>query len=396
MGALRAGAVALVAAFALSGCSSFISRTGPTYRSIVSSSEIRVEKGRPDAKLGYALVRMDAAVIGALDSQDAPPRFTALLTDQPAPSINVGIGDVLTITVFETGSGGLFIPPDAGSRPGNFVQLPPQQVGQDGNISVPWAGKIKAAGLTPLEIQDAIRAKLAQRALEPQVVVTFTERHANDVSVLGDVNLATRFSMDASGERVLGAIARAGGPHFPDYETLVRLQRNGQVDTALLSEIGNDASQNIRLHAGDTIYVEHKPRYFLAVGATGQTTTLSQLNRRFPFGDEKITLGDALATAGGLQDNNADAQGVFIYRYETHATLASLGLSVPATLPPQVPTVYVLDLTDPAGFFYSRRFWMRDGDTVFASSAPASDLQKFLNLMTPLTTSAEYVKFTTQ
>jgi len=290
----------------------------------------------------------------------------------------------------------LFIPPDAGSRPGNFVQLPPQQVGQDGEISVPWAGTIRAAGRTPLEIQQAITTRLEHRALEPQVVVSFAERHANEVSVLGDVNAATRFSMDASGERLLGAIARAGGPRFAGYESLVRLQRNGSVDAALLSEIAAHPAQNLTLEPGDAIYVEHRPRYFLAVGATGQSTTLSQLNRRFPFGDEKLTLADALATAGGLQDNNADAQGVFVYRFEKQATLRALGLDVPPTLPPDVPTIYLADLTDPAGFFYCRRFWMRDGDTIFASNAPASDLQKFLNLVTPMTLSAEYVKIMAQ
>jgi polysaccharide biosynthesis/export protein len=378
------------------GCDSFIARSGPTYRAMVGSSEIRVQNGRPDAKLGYALVRLDAAVVGALDSQDSAPRFGAALTHGRPPPIDVGVGDVLSVTVFETGSGGLFIPPDAGSRPGNFVQLPPQQVGQNGDISVPWAGTIHAAGRTPLEIQEAIRTKLEHRALEPQVVISFAERHANEVSVLGDVNAATRFSMDASGERILGAIARAGGPRFAGYESLVRLQRNGSVDSALLSEIAARPAQNLALEPGDAIYVEHRPRYFLAVGATGQSTTLSQLNRRFPFGDEKLTLADALATAGGLQDNNADAQGVFVYRFEKQATLRALGLDVPANLPPEVPTIYLVDLTDPAGFFHARRFWMRDGDTIFASNAPASDLQKFLNLVTPMTLSAEYVKVMAQ
>ncbi|HUO97514.1 MAG TPA: polysaccharide biosynthesis/export family protein [Rhizomicrobium sp.] len=383
---------ALGMSLTLSACTSFISRTGPTYRAIISSSEIRVQAGTPQAKLGYALVRVDASVIARLQSQDAPLRFDAFLIDEPAQPVNVGVGDVLTVTVFETGSGGLFIPTDAGSRPGNFVQLPPQQVGRDGAITVPWAGKIAAAGRTPLAIQETIRERLAHRALEPQVIVTFTERHANEVSVLGDVNAATRFSMDPSGERVLGAIARAGGPRFPAYETLVRLQRQGHEYTALLSEIGEQPSQNVRLQAGDTIYIEHKPRYFLAVGATGQTTTLSQLDRRFPFGDEKLTLADALATAGGLQDDLADAQGVFLFRYETHATLVALGLPVPDSLPAQVPTIYAVDMTDPAGFFYARRFWMRDGDTIFASNAPASDLQKFLNLADPFMQTVEFVK----
>jgi polysaccharide export outer membrane protein len=376
----------------LGGCTSFLPGTGPRTWMIRTSSEIRVKDGRPQANLGYALVRLDARTVAALQSQDVPAQFGVNLTDTPDVPLVVGVGDVLTVTVFETGSGGLFIPSDAGSRPGNFVQLPPQQVGQDGAITVTWAGRIPAAGRAIGDIQAMIRDRLTQRALEPQVVVSFTERHANEVSVLGDINAATRFSMDASGERVLGAIARAGGPRYATYETMVTLQRHGQEDRALLSEVGEVPSQNVRLEPGDTILVEHRPRYFTALGSTGQTTTLSQLNRRFPFGDENLTLADALATAGGIQDNSADAQGVFLYREETHATLAGLGLTVPPNLPARVPTIYMVDLTDPAGFFYARRFWMRAGDTIYVSAAPAADLQKFINLVTPVAQTAEFVK----
>ena len=135
--------------------------------------------------------------------------------DEPRPDIVVGVGDVLQITVFETGSGGLFIPTDAGSRPGNFVQLPPQQVGQDQYITVPWAGRIRVAGRTPLDIQAEIERRLSSLALKPQVVVSFAERHANEVSVVGDVGLALRFSMDASGEHVRARLRGRKDPASP-------------------------------------------------------------------------------------------------------------------------------------------------------------------------------------
>jgi polysaccharide export outer membrane protein len=204
------------------------------------------------------------------------------------------------------------------------------------------------------------------------------------------VQLALRFSMDASGERVLGAIARAQGPRFPDYETLVTVQRDGKAETALLSEIAADPAQNIALQAGDTVYVAHEPRYFLAVGATGQSTTLSQLDRRFPFGDEQLNLGDAMAKAGGLEDDRANARAVFLYRYETAATVARLGVAVPATAPQRIPTVYALDLTNAASFFLASRIAMRNGDTIYVSNAPVTDIGKVLNVLLPLTESASY------
>jgi polysaccharide export outer membrane protein len=380
----------------LTACTGFIPTSGPARQDIFNSTEIRVQNGDPQARLGFALVRVDARVTGQLVSQDVVARFSRLMTDVQPPVIRVGIGDVLNVTIFETGSGGLFIPPDAGARPGNYVQIPPQQVGQDGFITVPYAGKIGAAGRTPIEIQNTIEARLQQRALEPQVIVGFAERHANDISVLGEVTTATRFSMDGSGEHVLGAIARAAGPKYPAYETQVTLQRHGRAETALLSEIAADPTQNVSLTAGDVVYVAHEPRYFLAVGATGQTTTLSQLDRRFPFGDSQLTLSDALAKAGGLQDDRADALGVFLYRTETHQTLEKLGLNVPASMPQDVPTIYAVDLSKADGLFFCNQLWMRNGDTVFVSNAPQVDLLKVLNLVLPLTESANFARATTR
>ena len=73
----------------------------------------------------------------------------------PPRGIMLGVGDVVRITIFET-PGGLFVPNDAGARPGNFVTLPNQMVDSNGNITVPYAGTIRAAGRTPSEVQQAV------------------------------------------------------------------------------------------------------------------------------------------------------------------------------------------------------------------------------------------------
>ncbi len=379
----------------LGGCSSFIPSSGPTLRTITGSSAVMVQNA-PGPQEGFALIQVDAPIANRLSHPEASARFGAANVDRQPPALAVGVGDVLQITVFEAGSGGLFIPADAGSRPGNFVQLPPQQVGQDRDITVPWAGRVRVAGRTPIQIQADIQGRLGQRALDPQVVVSFVERHGNEVSVLGDVGLATRFSLDASGERILGAIARAQGPKFPVYESKVTLQRAGRTETALLSEIAQDPTQNIAIQPGDVVYVSHEPRYFLAVGATGQTTTLSQLDRRFPFGDRELSLADALAKAGGLQDDRANARAVFLYRMEPKLRIAAMGLDVPATLPDSVPTIYQLDMTEAGAFFLANRIAMRSGDTIYVSNAPITEINKVLTLLLPFSQSASFVRSTAQ
>ena len=116
-------------------------------------------------------------------------------------------------------------PPRA--RPGNFVDLPAQAVDQKGSIYVPYAGEVPAAGRAIPEIQQAVVARLQNRAIEPQVLVSLNQQHASVVSVLGDVTTPGVLALNSVGERLLALIARAGGPRFEAVESYVTLQRNG-------------------------------------------------------------------------------------------------------------------------------------------------------------------------
>jgi hypothetical protein len=60
--------------------------------------------------------------------------------------------DVVSVTIFEAEAGGLFLPSEAD----NFITLPEQTVDSNGNIMVPYAGTIRAAGRTPSEVQQAV------------------------------------------------------------------------------------------------------------------------------------------------------------------------------------------------------------------------------------------------
>ena len=86
---------------------------------------------------------------------------------RPPPRITLGVGDVVSVTIFEPEPGGFFVPSDPGARPGNFVTLPNQIVDTSGNITVPYAGTIRAAGRTPSEVQQAIMEALMARVSGP-------------------------------------------------------------------------------------------------------------------------------------------------------------------------------------------------------------------------------------
>src|SRR5215204_2801299 len=202
----------------LSGCSS-IPKDGPTGQEVRSAAEVLVtDQGR----LGYALVSLSPLVVSILETEhQAEARFSRLLRNRQAADGRVGPSDTLSISVFESGAGGLFIPADAGSRPGNFVQIPAQQPDRDGNITIPFGGSVHAIGRTPREIGKDIEDRLKERAIEPQVVVTIGERSANAVSVLGDVATPSLIPLAPGGLRLLAALARSGGPRSAAYDTFI-------------------------------------------------------------------------------------------------------------------------------------------------------------------------------
>src|SRR6478609_1152494 len=133
----------VLAAFGLvTGCAE-LPTAGPSGRAVATSASASLTLPSNDVSLQYALVSLTPAVLANFNVSG----YTSLLGSfdrghGPAPEIVVGVGDTVQVTVFESSAGGLFIPADAGSRPGNFVTLPNQTVDRTGVISVPYAGQI--------------------------------------------------------------------------------------------------------------------------------------------------------------------------------------------------------------------------------------------------------------
>jgi polysaccharide export outer membrane protein len=377
---------AIAALLGLGACTTFVPSAGPRdYQVTGGASVVAGDPGTPDhPKLSYALVNLDPTnVLTLADAPESAFGFAADALDAPPAQARIGVGDIVTATVFEAQAGGLFIPQEPGTHSGNFVNLPPQQINTDGIFMVPFGGPIHAVGRTPVQLEHAIAASVADRALEPQVIVTVQERRSHEVNVTGDVNSSTRFGIDPGGERLLGAISRAGGPKFPTYESMVTLQRHGQDEQASLADIIAHPSQNIELDQGDTVIVTHQPRYFLALGAVGQIASITQLNQRFPFEDARLSLADAIARAGGLADAQANPTAVFLFRFEHTALLRQMGVALAPNTPAEMPTVYRADFTNASTLFLAREFPMRNDDMIFVSNAPQTDWAKFLAIVLP-------------
>ncbi len=362
------------AAIGLSGCGIITPQSGP------SSVAIDLGQLSPNG-LQYGLVKLTPDVIKTV-AKSEPWGIAGTFSDKrPPPVIKFGIGDFVSVTIFEAAAGGLFIPVEAGVRPGNFVTLPNEPVDPAGNISVPYAGAIRAAGRTQTQVQEAIVHALAPSAIRPQVIVALASQNTSLISVLGEVNQPARFAAQPAGEHILDAITRGGGIKDQGYDSWVVLERHGRRAAVPFGALIYDPRNNIWVHPGDTIYVYREPQTFLALGAFNSTFVASSQQGMFTFDKWRLTLAEAVGKAGGLLDNQADPASVYLYRPEPRKLAEALGVDVSKFDGAFIPIIYNVSFRDPAGYFLASKFMMRDHDIMFSANANSVEISKLLGFL---------------
>ena len=358
----------------LFGCSA-LPGSGPDMQAVAAQTRQQIRSPAGAAGIEYALVDIDARVLGVA-APVTPLAFVAApgVARGGPPTPGLGVGDVVPVSVFGSQAA------EAGARPGNFINLPAQTIDRDGAIGVPYAGKVRALGRTAEAVQNDVAARLADRAIEPQVVVSIEKTRSMQASVLGAVHQPQKVELSPAGERLLDVVSAAGGLSGPERETTITLQRRGRSLVTRYDMLTADPSKNIYVLPGDTVLVNRNRRTFLAFGAAGQ-------NGRIDFGETDLTLGEALAKAGGLLDARAEPRAVLLYRRIDAGTARRLGLD-PARFGGDMPVIFRSDLRDPAGFFAAQSFAMQDKDILYVSNAPTAELAKFLTLLRGVTAPA--------
>ncbi len=373
--AIRSGLFASV--FALGACS-ILPAVGPT----VGEIDDALADNNP---LQLKIVMLTPAVVDIVGSPPTPTPAAAIL-DAPATVGRIGVGDVLSISVFESGaslfssggsaaisgSGGTtnFTPPSGAA----VANLPPLQVGPDGKIMMPYVGYITAAGITPFELQKKIEQGLKEKSLAPQVIVNVMHDLTNTVVVSGDVHTPGRLSLSPVPEHLLDILAIAGGTPTTPQSERVELTRGESRLTAVLSDVQPGGPLDPILSPGDQIRVFHQARTFSVFGSAYKVSDIT-------FESPKQTLAQALADAMATNDNQSDPTGVYLFRFETPDIARTLGV---AASDKPVPIIYRIDLLDPTSYVLLTEFQMRDKDLIYVANARSMRIQKFVNLVANL------------
>ncbi|KZS55078.1 MULTISPECIES: polysaccharide biosynthesis/export family protein [Rhizobium] len=279
-------------------------------------------------------------------------------------------GDVIEVTILDPGEDGLF-----SSTQSKTLNLGRFTVDSTGNVTLPFIGKQRVVDSSPEALQTRIVTGLKGSAVNPQAVVTVVDRPSSGFTVNGDVRSAGRFPLSARKERVLDAVALAGGASSAPGSATVTLMRGKQRATVPLQRVIDDSKQNVYLLPDDQIYVDKDSPTFTAFGAFKSVG-------EFEFEPGKLTLAQALGRAGGLLDDRADASNFYVLRNQPVYTQVAAANGKNAA-PPVVrtkPVIYRVNLKDVSNLALMQRFQMMDGDIIYASNASLVDFAKLFNV----------------
>jgi polysaccharide export outer membrane protein len=198
---------------------------------------------------GVLLAQMPAS---SQADRGASAAKVAILPAPPAPSSNkanddsfvIGNDDVLAINVWKE--------PDFSQK---------IQVRSDGKISLPLLGEVQAAGLTPLQLEQDLTAKLRNYITKPEVTVMIEQINSKKFNILGQVTRPGSYSL-ALAPTVMDAIAIAGGLRdFAKQKSIYILRQNpGGGESRIPFNYkefikGENLDRNIRLESHDTVVV---------------------------------------------------------------------------------------------------------------------------------------------
>ncbi|WP_280569545.1 polysaccharide export protein [Chromohalobacter sp. 296-RDG] len=276
----------------------------------------------------------------------------------------IGRGDVLNVVVYDHPE--LTIP--AGSErsaveSGNVVH-------SDGTIFYPYIGTVDVAGRTVREVRGEIQRRLEDYIAQPQVDVKVAAFNAQKAYVTGQVDRPGAQPITNVPLRVLDALSSVGGlTQGGDWHDVV-LTRDGVERHLSVYDmlVNGDLDQNLLLQDGDVLHVpEVGNKQVYVMGEVNQPTSVPMPNTRF-------SLTNALAQAGGINENSADASGIFVIRRNHDIDSDTFA------------TVYQLNAENAISFVLGSEFILQPTDVVYVTAAPIARWNRVISQILPSVT----------
>ncbi|UVL68193.1 polysaccharide biosynthesis/export family protein [Pseudomonas sp. B21-031] len=328
-----------LATMGLAGCGGTLSGAGPYKGTIESKTE------------NYNLIDINANTISPYMAKPSRPPL-ATISKPLSPEVRLAPGDTLNVLIADTAPEGsaLFAPLATGG-----TQLK-SRIDSQGMLSLPYVGRQFVAGMTLDQVEQMIRRQLKGITTDVQTHIELVGDLSGSVLVAGAVKTPGRFSTLQGPLTLLDAVNQAGGPLMEAHLVNVTVRTGTQVQQFNYEDVL--AGNNMTLRPNSEVVLDRARQRFVAMGAVGDPGL-----KDLP--SQNTNLLDALGSVGGLREQNANPEGVFIFRMEK-GTKAK-------------PTVLRLNMRDPAAIFYARQIAIQPDDTIYVTNAAVHEWQKIIS-----------------
>ena len=306
---------------------------------------------------------IDSALISQLkDSQKAysqAKKYSPMLTE--GYDYVLGIGDVLSIAVWDHPE--LTIPA-AVQRTAAFDGF---RIQADGTVTYAYAENIPAAGKTIRELHQVLVTKLSKVIEKPQLDLKVVGFRSQKAYITGEVNNPGIFPITEIPLTLIDGLNQAGGlSERADWRT-INFTRGSETEIIKLDDFytKGDISQNRLLKHGDIIHVNRTDNQKVFILGDVNKAGSIEINR---YG---LSLAEALSDVGGLNEQTANANGVFVLRkrpYNEEGIIAD---------------VYQLYAQNVVALVLADQFKLQPRDIVYVTAAPIARWNRLISQLIP-------------
>lgn len=298
---------------------------------------------------------------GSADSAKSDFGELAELFVDSLPSLEYRIGplDMVQVVVWEH--------PELTSPMGQY-QPAGQRVTTDGTLFYPYAGEIKAAGLTAQELRAEITKRLSDKILnDPQVDVRVTGYNSLKAFISGAVNKPGYIAFNELPMTIPAAIAGVGGFAEEADPSGMQLRRGDKVYNINYLDAfkANLPLDKILLKPDDQIFIPalsetQKANRVFVMGEVARTGAVN-------VNQGRLSLVEALAAAGGLSTGSASSRLIYVIRNTSEKQI----------------DVYHLNAKNAMALAMAERFNLNSRDVVYVDASDLATWNRIMQLIVP-------------